>query len=643
MGHTTLKISTQAELAALREFLQLSKEATGAIEGLQGAAGGGAGGHGAVHTGAPPPGPRSTPSRHTGAPPPVPEPAPVGERRRSGGRRSQETGAAPPTPLIFHPSMMQAAAARAAMPSQAAMDGAGGGSAPPAPTLRERGEQYLSGSWLGQGGQVRERAPSFLRNAASTAVGVGLGQGLMGFLLSSGTTWLELSKAIEHLGRRFRETGESAAFMGSRMGYTITQTAGMLEVMGGETNRTSRMGYLFRQGTGFARTVGVDPTEALRFQGRMGRLGAREVSTRDLLSVFGSARMQGMDEGRLGEHLSMLEGLAQEAFARTGRGDVSDAVRLTSAIGSGFERAGLGELGRGNALGGLLGRLNSTFTADGPMGVFMMRAMGYGGPGSDYIAMRKRMDAGIFGTEGRENLALFFKTLEERGYGREGMFKALEDASGGRLNATEIDALVSTLGTAEGRRLLTRPRALAEVGLSGLLESLPEGQREATRKAFMSALEGTLGDSSAFETEGRKHIALGEAVGVKREAMQLAVGREVAVSMANMQDSLMNIAGMLSDLLGANPLEAMSEFTGAVRDLSAWGRSMTKGQSTAVDRGSRIVTSTRQHGILGFLDQYTAEAAGAITGNPYQDYLWLEENRLDAAYRSRWQRQGGSE
>lgn len=640
MGHTTLKISTQAELAALREFLQLSKEATGAIEGLQGAAGGGTGGHGAVHTGAPPPGPRSTPSRHTGAPPPVPEPAPVGERRRSGGRRSQETGAAPPTPLIFHPSMMQAAAARAAMPSQAAQAQTGG-SAPSAPSMT-----HTVGSWAKQGGgAVVDRAPSFLSNAASTAVGVGLGQGFMGFMLSSGTTYLELSKVVEHLGRRFRETGESAAFMGSQMGYTITQTAGMLEAMGGETNRTSRMRYLFGQGTGFARTVGVDPGEALRFQGRVGRLGAREVTTHDLLSVFGSARLRDMDEGRMGEHLSMLEGLAQEAFQRTGRGDVSDAIRLATGIGQGLERVGLGELGRGNALGGLLGRLNSTFTSDGPMGVFMMRAMGYGGPGSDYIAMRKRMDAGIYGPEGRENLALFFRTLEERGYGHEGMFKALEDASGGRLNATEIDALVSTLKTEEGRSLLLRPRPTAEVGLAALLESLPEGDRESTRKVFMSALEGTLGDTSAFETEGRKHISLGESTGVTSEAMRMAVGAVVAPSMVNMQQTLVNIAGMLEDLIGANPLEVLLELTRVLRDATGLARKNTAISTQFIrSEGGSLLSAYSAGGIIGLAAQDQANkmenAKGAVR---------MLERGLESMSSSRFEgagippRQGGSE
>jgi hypothetical protein len=264
-----------------------------------------------------------------------------------------------------------------------------------------------------------------------------------------------------------------------------------------------------------------------------------------------------MSQGRYGEQLRAQASLMNEQLMATGEADASTAMGLQGLVGRVFKG---GELGKGARGREFLGRLQGTMTQGGPMRSFMMRAIGYGSdPNMGYIDMRKRLEKGIHDPE---NLIDFFGALQNRGLGKGGMFRALESVSGGKMKAHEISNLVDELGNEKG--LAKFKEAHAQGNAETFLSGLSDPQRQAYEKGGMGALGKTKG-----------MIAAGEYRGVQLEGMQMQVGRPIATVMADMTTTLQNVAGMFGDVLGGNPLELLTDLSGAIKELSKTGKNLT--------------------------------------------------------------------
>jgi len=372
---------------------------------------------------------------------------------------------------------------------------------------------------------------------------------------------MELSRIITHLGRRFRETKTDAHGLGGAIGYTIAQTAQLVETASQYTNDvTAGGGAGFQRQLGFARQFGVDPGQTIRSFGNMGRLSGGEVSNDRMAQSIGVAISQNMDKGRLGAFLQSSSQLTQQMFSQTGK--MADPTQVLNLQRMAFDTFG-DERGRGGAGADFVGRLQGVMTQGGPMRAFMQRAMGFGqegGPG--YIEMRERQDAGVFDAR---NLVDMFSYFQDRGYGEGGMFRAIEGVAGGNLKAAEIKALVTHLGSAEG--LLAYGSGASEEGSAGIatfIATLSEAEKGEYAKKGMFGL-GTM--------PGRISMAEGRAM--QMESMQMTVGAPVAEAMVGMTDVISNLAKSASDLIGMDLGTVLTEGVSALKQLTALGNKLT--------------------------------------------------------------------
>lgn len=512
MSETTLRVKTQADIAALKEYRRELQEFTRAVReagqatrdanGSGGAAPGPGGGTAPsapgypAGSGAPMPAPT--------APPPMPPPPPAPTAPPSG---------APPAPPPTAPPPTAAPPSTRTDPND------------PMHALNQRGGAYLS-------------------NMGSMAVGIGLGASVFGFLLNSGQKYLELSKIITHVGQRFREAEQNVIGFGGAMGYTIGETAGLVEQLGNVQDQFTRGDFL--RSTGFARHMGIDPGQALSTFGRLGALRGHEpLSQRQMAEIAGRALSSGMGQGRFGEYLDLVRTNAEAQFAATGRYDFRSSMAAMNIPGIAF---GLGDpRAQGQAGQGMLEGLNATLTGNPAMQTFMMRAMGFGsagGPG--YIEMRKRLEAGIHDPQ---NIVDLFTAFRQRGMGRGAQYRALESVAGGNLKAWQIEALVDNLGSEAGIKTL---------------------QRDMGGDYADSYVQRVVGTGAAdFVSSGAGKISLGEKRALQMEGMQMAVGDTVATAMIDMTDTLQNVVKMMQNLLGIDFEAVVRDLSGSLKELSA--------------------------------------------------------------------------
>ena len=275
---------------------------------------------------------------------------------------------------------------------------------------------------------------SFVSNVASTTLGVGLGSSLLGLPLTALNRYLQLSQVLTQIDRKFRDSGDSAQWFGRQMGFGIARSGQLAETLGKVTNRIDQESAVGM--AGFARFTGADPGLALGTLGRMGTLSGRPTSDIDMARVLVGAKAQGMDQGRLEEFLTRVETSIQTAFEATGRVSLQATM---ATVGLPSVVYGENDPRRANDTS-LVSGLNSTMTGGGAMRSYMMRAMGYGQSGGpSYIAMKKRLDAGVFDPQ---NVLDLFGSFQARGMGEGAQFRALESVAGGSLKAHQIEALV---------------------------------------------------------------------------------------------------------------------------------------------------------------------------------------------------------
>jgi hypothetical protein len=429
---------------------------------------------------------------------------------------------------------------------------------------------------------VIDRGRQFVSNAASTAIGVGLGNSIEGFLLASGQKYMELSRIINTVGQRFREAGGDAEFFGGRLGYTIAQTSQYMETLGAQTNGVDK-GQL-GSSMGFGRTMGQDPGAVASMVGRLSRLSGTKVGDDQLAMIAGTAQKQGMDKGRMAEFMQSITQLAEMQFGSTGKVDIGNLMQmqaLPSAVFGANDPRGMGDAGVG-----FTQRLQGVMTGGGAMGNFLMRSMGYGsqgGPG--YIEMRKRQEAGL---SDPRNLISMFSAFQKMGMGTGAQFRAIESVSGGSLKAEEIEALVKKLGNAQG--------------LSDFQQQGVGGQA-----AFVASLKG--GDAAAFAkggfaATGARHVDMGSAFSVQTEAMQMSVGAPMARAMLDMRETFGHLIDTLHNITGSNLGDAVVKLSGSVDRFSAF---LDKTTQTGGD-------ATRGADFLVHPDKYTTTSpvVGAV-------------------------------
>lgn len=370
----------------------------------------------------------------------------------------------------------------------------------------------LTGDPHGQGANLGQRVGAttggFISSAASTAVGMGLGQSMLGFVLGSGAKYMELERILAHLEHRFGSTGRAAAQMGHSFGYTIGQTAGMVEAYGSsrDTMNTGEFGRLL----GFSKNLGLDPSHTASVGATLGHLTGRSISNADLASIRGMATRAGMGRGRLGEYMGFTQQLAEESLTRSGEADLGAVLRLQNLPGLAF--GAHSPLAQGSRGMQTVEGLNRAMTGSESMQIYMLRAMGFGKPGGpSYRKAITQAEAGVFG-EG--NVELLFKTMQEQGLSKGAMFRVLQGAGG--LSALQAGGLTDALGDKEG---LAR------------FASLDQGAQDSFLKDYTAAGSGS--------------VSQGEARAVQIEQMQQMVGAPVAATMAGMSDALLRLVHVL--------------------------------------------------------------------------------------------------
>lgn len=381
-------------------------------------------------------------------------------------------------------------------------------------------------------------------------ISYGLGGSVEGFLLGSAETYMHLDTVMAKIGRRFQDVGRDAAMFGHALGFGREQSSQMTETLGGLTNKVNR--GQFQRYAGFARDRGLDPNQAMRILGGLEQIKGQGIPDAFLAQLTGRAQSRGMGAGRLGEYLEGFQRFAQQQFQTMGTSNLGTAAALYDLPGKVFganDPRGKGQMGAS-----FLEGLQGTMTGAPEMQNFLMRSMGYGekgGPG--YIAMRKRLEAGI---NDPQNLLDLFGEFQARGLNEAGQFRAVESVAGGKLKAWQIEALVKHMGTGTGMDELRSAvgRGGGDQYVEAMLASMPEGERGELRAG---------GGGFAALGKGAGRIGMGEANALQVEDMKMETGGYVAESLMDMREIINDIAQTWVKIMGSNPLETMTKLTDA--------------------------------------------------------------------------------
>ncbi len=357
------------------------------------------------------------------------------------------------------------------------------------------------------------------------ASGVALGGGILSMLLGAGQRYVALSQILQVLEQRFRGVGAAAASWGNTIGITNAKAGGLLETLGGGTNTPDK--GQFQALAGFAKWRGIDPSVSMDLGAAAGRRGAK-YGTKEMLSLLGTAAEVDMSKGRLSEHMQAFGGLAEQSFSALGYDNPSAVTSAQRGAGMIFGTSD--PRGQGQRGADFTTRLNGVLTGGGGMKSYMMRAMGFGGKdGPDYIAMRKRMEAGVFDPD---NLTDLFGLMGKQGLNKGQMFRGVEAAAGGQLKAHEIEALVNTLGTQSGR------------------DAYSAWTKDGDADKFAKAVEMTDEERAIFEKSGLLGLGKkGVSAGDRHELLMEGRTKEYGPKSLQIQDSLLRTGDALVGLL----------------------------------------------------------------------------------------------
>ena len=273
------------------------------------------------------PAPEGAPSGPPAPPaPPVPA-APGGGGGEGGGEESEEgprprrrrrrrKGAAPPTPPDPEPEE------------------------PPG-----EGDEEEKKPKKPKGPSFSERALDFSKRTASTAIGtaigMGLGQSITGFIMGSGEKYAELSKTMGQLEQRFRSADGAVAGWGASLGFTIAQVAELDKAIGAVEDKLDVKNA--RRYAGFSRATGMDAGTGSVLAAMIGRATGSPLGNAQLSSLTGLGAATGMGQGRFEEMLQSVQALTLAQQQATGRGNLGTAEGLLSMVSSVFRGSSLGQ------------------------------------------------------------------------------------------------------------------------------------------------------------------------------------------------------------------------------------------------------------------------------------------------------------
>lgn len=414
---------------------------------------------------------------------------------------------------------------------------------PPDPPNAPPGSPPAPGPPSGRSpGAYARQGLGFLGTAASTALGIGLGTSLTGMLTAAPQRYMALDTVLTQLSRRFREVDGSVGLFGTSLGYTISETAQLANVLGRQADAFSR--GEFQEYGGFARYTGADPGAAMSTFGMGARLQGRGMSTDQLTAVLMAAERRGMAQGRLNEFLQGLERTMAEGFERTGQLNLGTAIAAFNLPNFVY---GQGDPRRHSDMG-LAQGVNAMFQDQG-LRVYMQRAMGYGRPdGPDYIEMRKREHAGLYDAR---NLVDLFGSFQDRGLDRFQAFRALENAAAGKLSPWQLESLTEAFMGPGGQGNLDALTRYAHTATLG------GGDDPAARAALLEQMDprtrALFEQGGFFETRG-VGISTGENIETRLERVLMEVGRPIANQVPALLGSVEGLMGTLVNLAEAAKL-----------------------------------------------------------------------------------------
>lgn len=402
-----------------------------------------------------------------------------------------------------------------------------------------------------------------MTTAAAATLGMALGGSGIGFFLNAASTYMELSRVMTTLDRRFQSLEGSAAGAARALGFARAEGGALAETLGAQTNILEPA--QLRQYLGMARTRGLDPSQTVGTFGRMQRLmGGRAPTGTSMARMMAQAGMLGMGEGMQEEYLQVLQQTAEREFQQTGRigprwstmgmspdeaADFQAKYGLEGAMTTAALPAAIFGANDPRALGmegaGFTQRLGGAFQSGGPWKSYLMRAMGFGREGGpDYMTMRERLEAGVTGEMGAQNVLDVAKMMQAQGLGQGAIYRGLEGAFGGQMKAHELRALSKFIAT---------PGAVGDWA-SG--KGLPgEGELGALAKEYGWKGAGEPDWEATAKKTGA--IPTGDVFKGGVEDIRMGVGKPMAETVIALQGTLTKMAGSFENLTGFNPLDIL--------------------------------------------------------------------------------------
>ncbi len=446
-----------------------------------------------------------------------------------------------------------------------------------------------------------DRALSFTKSTASTAlgtaVGMGLGQSITGFVMGAGEKYAEISKSLGQLEQRFRSSDGAVAGWGASLGYTIAQVAELDKLIGAVEDKLSVRNA--RRYAGFSRATGMDAGTGSVLSAMIGRSTGGPLNNAQLSSLTGLGSATGMGQGRFEELLQTVQSLTLAQQQTTGKGNLGTAEGLLGMVSSVFRGSSLGQGTQGL---GFLERLQGTMTGNRAFQVMSMRDAGFGsGGGPNPIEMMKRLESGVFNGN---NLAAMLQGVMGKGLSREQQIYTLYNLSGGlggSMKMHEIEALLDRYGNDAG---ITQLRAMGDDPDAAV--TIMRNQPGAIR-----------GDMASL---GSRTVTAGERRAVQLEQMQMAVGQPVLEAMSDMTDALVALARSFKDFTG---ISAADMLTSPVKALATTARVFAEeGVGGVLERIAVALEFIRGRVESWFGDGGSTPSSTQPTGQPRTTMRW---------------------
>lgn len=265
-----------------------------------------------------------------------------------------------------------------------------------------------------------------------------IGGSLIGMAIQSVRHWSDVNTELTKVQQRFDGMSSGLDSWGAKFGYMKRESIELSRAWSEITNNFDKTEAA--QYTGFARMADIRPDQAyqLRMSGRFVEQGGSQ----EFLTKFERlAKEMGMDKGRIAELISVTSEMSRTAASQKFGATAEDVTRAQRFSATLWEQAGDKERGIGQRGAEFTARLNQAIANPGGDAekAFMLRAVGYGKPGTDLWKAETKIQEGVYGGNLRSVMEqLQRETPDDQQY-QKYMLKGL---FGGQLKNMEIDQLV---------------------------------------------------------------------------------------------------------------------------------------------------------------------------------------------------------